>query len=59
MTKTINLFDGDMRCETLLSALLDLIYERGNGLPMPSVIGVIELLKLELIKNQEEYLTTN
>lgn len=48
MTKVIKL-DGDRRCETLLNALEDTVYERGQGLSMPAVIGVIDLLK-DLVK---------
>ena len=50
---TIKLFQGDMRCETLFQALKDVIYERGDSLPVPSIVGVIELVKLEIIQEQE------
>jgi hypothetical protein len=36
---------GDARAVTLLDALYDVLQERGNGIPIPTVIGVIELLK--------------
>lgn len=45
---------GDMRCQNLLIALKDIVYERGKGLPVPSIIGTIEILKLDIIKEQGE-----
>ncbi len=51
---TIHLFEGDKRLETLLDALLEVVYERGNGLPTPSVLGVVKLLEHEIITNAME-----
>lgn len=48
MTNVEHLFDGDMRCETLLQAVKALIYERGVGIPVPTIIGILEILKLDL-----------
>lgn len=48
MKKVEDLYYGDMRCETLLQAIRDLIYERGERLPVPAIIGILELLKLQL-----------
>ncbi|UMO76008.1 hypothetical protein [Planktothrix phage Pra-JY27] len=48
------IFGGaDMRCETLLQALKSLIYERGAGLPIPSIIGTLRILEHEILKEQE------
>lgn len=47
------LFEGDQRCEVLLEAVLTTVYERGKGLPIPSVIGILELAKLSIIKDAE------
>lgn len=49
--KVMPLRDGDSRCQTLLDALAEVLYERGKGLPLPSTIGVLELLKYEVIEN--------
>jgi hypothetical protein len=40
---------GDERCTTLCDALLDTIRERGRGLPLPSVIGVLRIVEHHLI----------
>lgn len=45
------LFIGDPRCEVLLDALREVMYERGKGLPIPSVLGVLEILKDEVKDN--------
>jgi hypothetical protein len=46
---TVALFKGDPRCQTLCDALLDLIYERGRGLPLPLILGVLRLVEHSLI----------
>lgn len=50
-TKVIPLFAGDRRCQTLLDALSEVLYERGQGVPVPSVLGILELLKLDVIED--------
>lgn len=50
-SKILPLFDGDRRCRTLLDSLAEVLYERAEGIPLPSVLGVIELLKLDVIEN--------
>jgi hypothetical protein len=47
------IFEGDQRLETLLQALKEEIYERGEGIPVPAIVGVLELLKLEIIEEQK------
>jgi hypothetical protein len=47
-----NLYEGDERMESLLQALKAEIYDRTEGVPIPSIIGVLEILKLEIIKEQ-------
>jgi len=48
------LHEGDQRLETLLQTLKNEIYERGEGIPVPAIIGVIELLKLEIVKESND-----
>lgn len=49
-----HLFNGaDMRCEELLKAIEVVIYERGDSLPIPSIVGTIEILKLKIMKDTE------
>lgn len=49
-----SLHGGDERMESLLQALKAEIYERSEGVPVPSIIGVLEILKLEIIKEQAD-----
>ena len=49
--KIAHLFEGDQRCQTLLDALADVLYDRGKGLPLPSTLGVLRLLEHEVIQN--------
>lgn len=49
--KVTRLFEGDQRCQSLLDALAEVLYERGKGLPLPSTLGVLRLLEYELIEN--------
>lgn len=51
----VNLFGGaDLRCEELRKAIKEAIYERGMGMPIPSIIGVIEIVKNEIYQEQNE-----
>ncbi len=54
MPDTVKLFEGDMRLENLLQALKSEVYKRCEGLPVPAIIGVIEILKLTIIREQED-----
>ncbi len=48
------LFNGaDMRCEELLKAMEAIIYERGEGIPIPSIIGTIEILKSKIMEDSK------
>lgn len=49
--KITPLFDGDQRCQSLLDALAEVLYERGKGMPLPSTLGVLRLLEHEVIEN--------
>lgn len=48
------LFESDQRCVTLFQSILDLIYERGVGLPFPAVLGVMRLVEEQLIKDHTD-----
>ena len=48
----INLSDGDLRCSTLADAILELIYERTDGMPFPSVLGVLRIVEHKLFEEQ-------
>lgn len=45
---------GDARIITLIDVLEDVIYERGNGLQFATIIGAIDILKIQLFENQKE-----
>lgn len=51
MTEPIKLHSQDPRHQVLFDALAAVAYERGHGLPVSTVIGIIEMLKIEIIKN--------
>lgn len=51
MTAPLQLFPSDQRLQTLLDALAEVLYERGQGLPLPSILGIIRLLEHEVIEN--------
>lgn len=42
---------GDPRLAALLEAILAVTYERGNDIPVPSILGVLDLVKLEITNN--------
>jgi hypothetical protein len=45
---------GDQRCQTLCDALLETIAERGHGLPLPVVLGVLRIVEHHLIASHLE-----
>ena len=47
----VPLFEGDMRAEALEQAILATVYERGDGLPFPLVLGVLRLVERRLIED--------
>lgn len=50
------LFEGDMRLGNLCDAILDMLYERGDGIPFPAILGCLEIVKAKLIETQNEKL---
>lgn len=50
MSKLIELFEGDPRLGELAGEITEVILNRADdqNLPMPSVLGVLELIKIEL-----------
>lgn len=52
--KIENLPCGDTRYQNLYENLKDQIYILADGLPIPGIIGVIEMIKLDLLREQEQ-----
>ena len=54
-TTPILMFGGaDPRCEALLCAIMSTIYERGKGMPFPSILGTLRLVEISLLSEQNE-----
>lgn len=47
--KVENLYNGDVRIETLSKAITDLIYERGQGMAFATIVGMLDIIKHEFI----------
>ena len=47
----VRLYEGDARAEALERAILATVYERGEGLPFPLVLGVLRLVERRLIED--------
>lgn len=54
MPSVTKLFTGDPRCEQLFNAMQAVMFERGEGLPIPSILGVLELLKDTVKENTKQ-----
>lgn len=52
--KVMKLFSGDQRLETLFDAVMETLYERGKGLPLPSVLGVLDLVRDQIKEDAKE-----
>jgi|GEM_PF-4173161 len=48
----VKLAEGDPRCGTLAEAILELIYERTEGMPFPSILGVLRIVEHKLFEEQ-------
>jgi hypothetical protein len=51
MTDIINLPTGDARLGELAGDITDLIHGKYTGLPFPSVLGVLEVVKYQLLRD--------
>lgn len=51
MTNVIKLFNGDVKASRLYDDLEKTLFESGNGLSIPVILGVIELLKIAVVNN--------
>jgi hypothetical protein len=47
----VRLYEGDARAEALETAVLATVYRRGEGLPLPLVLGVLRLVEQRLIED--------
>lgn len=54
MSNIVKLHGGDPRVGELYAAILDLIEERSEGIPFASVVGVLEMAKMNLYIGQVE-----
>lgn len=50
--QVVKLFEGDQRHETVVQAVKAALYERCEGMPMASVLGILEIVKIEITKEQ-------
>lgn len=53
MGEPVRLFDGDQKLEALTEAVIELVYERGEGCSVPSILGVLDLVKIQIIKDAQ------
>lgn len=53
-SNVIKLYEGDPRCGELAEALLTVIYERAGQIPLVSTLGVLDLVKDEIIRCARE-----
>ena len=52
----IQFHNGDLRHQTLFEALMEVLYERSQGLSGAGIIGTIELIKMEVQRQLVEQL---
>ena len=56
MTNTEQLFEGDKRCEVIIEHIIDLLYEEARGMPIPTILGILDLTHRRIIQEAEEEL---
>jgi len=52
-SSVVPIVEGDLRLQTLMRALSDVVAERGVGIPCASVVGVLEVLKAKYIQDYD------
>ena len=53
--KVTSLFKGDGRNVVLIDQLFETIKEYGGGLPLPSIIGCLELVKMQVLTEEDQH----
>lgn len=53
--KVTMLFAGDARNVALIDQLFETIKEFGGGLPIPAIIGCLELVKMQVLTETEHH----
>lgn len=48
------LYYGNKKCDALIDAILEVIYERGSGMEFPMVLGILDLAKQQLIEDMKK-----
>lgn len=48
------LYQGDQITANLTKAVCDLIMERGEGLPLPAILGMLEIIKIQIFLDHKE-----
>ena len=43
---------ADMRADALVKAIKALIYERGQGMPIPTILGCLRMVEIEIYAEQ-------
>lgn len=54
MTNIEKLFVGDPRLESITDEVLEVIYNRCNGMPIPTVLGILDIAKVEIMQTTLE-----
>lgn len=54
MSKVIDMYGGDQRLQSLYNDLISFVHKRADGLPIPPIIGVLRLLKLEIVDSTDD-----
>ena len=54
MTNIEKLFVGDPRLESITDEVLEVIYNRCVGMPIPTILGILEIAKAEIMQTTLE-----
>lgn len=52
--KVVNIPIGDARASTFYKEVCDFVYKKAYGLPIPTVIGVLEIIKKDIMENGDD-----
>lgn len=51
MNNVEKLFIGDPRGEVIVQAIVDLLHERADGMPIPMILGLLDIAKQQILED--------
>lgn len=47
------LYFGDIRLDNICNSIKEILYERCEGMPLPTVLGLLKCVEIEILKDMD------